>query len=73
MCIRDRAQAVQLKADMTKAAKERLAEAEEQAKTQAEEMMQAAAGEGERERAALRDAVAAKQQQAVDLIMSELL
>ena len=68
-----KAQGVQLKADMTSAAREAAARAEEDAKAQGEQMMQAAQAEEVKELENLRSAVAAKQDQAVKVILSELL
>ena len=68
-----KAQGVQLKADMTSAAREAAVRAEEDAKAQGEQMMQAAGAEEVKELENLRSAVAAKQEQAVKVILSELL
>ena len=58
---------------MTSAAREAAVRAEEDAKAQGEQMMHAAGAEEVKELEALRSAVAEKQQQAVKVILSELL
>lgn len=63
----------QLKAEMVRAAREAAARAEEDAKAQGEQMMQAAGTEELKELEALRSTVAGKQQMAVKIILSELL
>ena len=68
-----KAQAAQMKAEMTKSAREAAVRAEEDAKAQGEQMMQAAGAEEVKELENLRSAVAAKQEQAVKVILSELL
>lgn len=68
-----KAQGLQMKADMTRSAREAAARAEEDAKAQGEQMMQAAGTEEVKELENLRSAVAEKQQQAVKVILSELL
>ncbi|MCC8027015.1 MAG: hypothetical protein LIP16_17165 [Clostridium sp.] len=68
-----RIQAAELKADMTRRAREAAAGREEDAKTQGEAMIQAARTEEVSELENLRSQVAGKQEQAVKLILSELL
>ena len=68
-----KAQGLQLKADMTSDARKAAARAEEDAKAQGEQMMQAAEAEEVKVLETLRNAVAEKQQQAVKVILSELL
>lgn len=66
-------QAAQMKAEMTKSAREGAVGAEEDAKAQSEQMMQAAGAEVGKDLEALQKAVAEKQQKAVEVILSELL
>ena len=68
-----KAQAAQMKAEMTKSAREGAMGAEEDAKAQSEQMMQAAGAEEGKDLEALQKAVAEKQQKAVEVILSELL
>ncbi|ANU46644.1 hypothetical protein ADH76_24245 [Enterocloster clostridioformis] len=68
-----KAQAAQMKAAMTKSARESAVGAEEDAKAQSEQMMQAAGAEEGKDLEALQKAVAEKQQKAVEVILSELL
>ena len=68
-----KAQGGRLKADMTNAAREAAARAEEEAKAQGEHLMQAADAEEVKDLEALQGVVTAKQQQAVKVILSELL
>lgn len=63
----------QLRADLVKAAREAAARAEEEAKAQGGQMMQAAGAEEAKELEALENAVAEKQQKAVEVILAELL
>ena len=63
----------QMKAEMTKSAREGAMGAEEDAKAQSEQMMQAAGAEEGKDLEALQKAVAEKQQKAVEVILSELL
>ena len=68
-----KAQALQIKTEMTKSARDNAARAEEDARVQGEQMLAAAGAEEGKELEALRQAVAEKQHKAVDVILSELL
>lgn len=71
--VQARAQAAELKADMTRTAREAAARREEEARLKGEAMMQTALTEEVSELEALRSQVAGKQEQAVKQILAELL
>lgn len=68
-----KAKAAQLKAEMTRSAREKAANAEEEARAQGEQMLTEAGAEESRALQVLQDAVAQKQQKAVEVILTELL
>lgn len=71
--VQARAQATELKGDMTRKAREAAARREEEARTQGEAMMQTAGAKEQSELEALRSQAAGRQEQAVKQILSDLL